>query len=113
MTHHQFGKLANSGIPHERGGDEAIVEIQDSILTQAVNTVAILGDDQPMLVLGFEGKVNHTEDTFQGSFILSWEFAGFVVGEIMKAAARSGPEDYRILSMGIDRSLDGDTANGE
>lgn len=107
--HHKFGDYHDSGIPSEHGpgATEALVETEKAILCNNVAAIATMGDELPLLGLCLGGRVNNTDDTFSAMMMMRWEFAGFIVGEILQAAMRAGPEDYRIVEMGIERSLKG------
>jgi len=114
-SHYQFGTLIDSGfeLGEAPGRTDAIVDTTDAILTASVHTVAMLGDDRGLAVMGLRGKINKAESTVEANFIMDWEFAGCVVGEIMKAAAAGGSEAYKLMESGIDRSIEGNSENGK
>lgn len=117
-THHKYGGVVDTGFVYgDAPGDEdrnhAITDLKEAILVQTISTVAIKGDGHPLCLLGIQGKLNHSPDTFEGYFIFGWEFVGFLIGELTKAGLSAGPEDTRLIEMGIDRSIEGDKANGK
>lgn len=88
MTHHQFGAIVGDV---DTGG---IFSLADAVLVHAQTSVAVEtiqeGAQLPVIAIELVGRINKTQDTFQGVFLLSVMDAGQLAGVLHNAAARVG-----------------------